>query len=53
LNSVLEVKAICDIGGHYSRPDVLGLVVNGERRMPLSELGNESVVSTSSADEPE
>ncbi len=51
LNSVLEAKAVCDIGGHYSRPDILGLVVNGERRMPLSELSNENcVVSTSSSD---
>jgi predicted amidohydrolase len=28
LEAVLQAKAVCDIGGHYSRPDVLQLLVN-------------------------
>jgi hypothetical protein len=29
LETVLMAKARCDVGGHYSRPDVLQLLVNG------------------------
>ncbi len=28
LEAVLQAKAVCDIGGHYSRPDVLQLLLN-------------------------
>lgn len=33
--AVLEAKAVCDVGGHYSRPDLLQLLVNGR---PLERL---------------
>ncbi len=33
---ILAAKSICDIGGHYSRPDVLKLEVN---KRPLSRIG--------------
>ncbi len=29
LEAVLAAKAACDVGGHYSRPDLLQLLVNG------------------------
>jgi nitrilase len=29
LETVLAAKAACDVGGHYSRPDLLQLLVNG------------------------
>jgi predicted amidohydrolase len=35
LEAVLEAKAVCDVGGHYSRPDLLQLLVNGR---PLERL---------------
>ena len=42
LESVLRCKARLDVGGHYSRPDVLKLLVNGR---PL-----ERVIETMSSD---
>jgi nitrilase len=44
LEAVLKVKANIDVGGHYSRPDVLQLLIN---RRPL-----ERVVEVSSVDQP-
>jgi predicted amidohydrolase len=44
LEAVLQSKAFIDVGGHYSRPDVLQLLIN---RRPL-----ERVVEVSSIDQP-
>ena len=35
LEAVLMAKARCDVGGHYSRPDVLQLVVHGQPLDPV------------------
>jgi len=50
LEAVLAAKAACDVGGHYSRPDLLQLLVNGrplERVINATRLdpGVRSVVS--------
>lgn len=37
LEAVLAAKAACDVGGHYSRPDLLQLIVNGR---PLERVIN-------------
>lgn len=42
LEAVLEAKAVCDVGGHYSRPDLLQLLIHektGERA--IRETGEE------------
>jgi predicted amidohydrolase len=41
LDAVRAAKAICDVGGHYSRPDVLKLWIN---RQPLGRLIEEPAV---------
>jgi predicted amidohydrolase len=38
LENVLAAKAACDVGGHYSRPDIFHLTVNGR---PLSRVSIE------------
>lgn len=35
LESVLQAKAACDVAGHYSRPDLLRLLVNREATGPV------------------
>ena len=43
LEAVLAAKAACDVGGHYSRPDLLQLLVNGrplERVIDVTRLGS-------------
>ncbi len=38
LEAVLVAKAACDVGGHYSRPDLLRLHVNGQPIEPVTGL---------------
>lgn len=43
LEAVLAAKTACDVGGHYSRPDLLQLLVNGrplERVIDATRLGS-------------
>jgi len=42
LQTVLTAKAVCDVAGHYSRPDVLQLHVNREPPRHVIENGHES-----------
>lgn len=39
LEAVLEAKAVCDVAGHYSRPDVLQLLVNDKPLQRMVEFG--------------
>ena len=50
LEPVLMAKARCDVGGHYSRPDVLQLIVHGQ---PLERvIQREPVIGSSQAGAP-
>jgi hypothetical protein len=40
LDTVRAAKAMCDVGGHYSRPDLLRVVVN---RSPARRLVEEEL----------
>jgi nitrilase len=43
LEAVLMAKARCDVGGHYSRPDVLQLLIHGQ---PLERIIRQDAVGT-------
>jgi hypothetical protein len=36
MEAVLAAKAVSDIGGHYSRPDILRLVIDRARREQIA-----------------
>jgi nitrilase len=36
---VLAAKAACDIGGHYSRPDLLRLIVDRSPPVRVADVG--------------
>jgi len=40
LEAVLTAKAVCDVGGHYSRPDVFQLLVQGQQAERLVQVGD-------------
>jgi predicted amidohydrolase len=44
LEAVFAAKAVCDVGGHYSRPDLLQLLVNGQ---PLERVIDSSRLDSS------
>ena len=35
MQEIQKAKALCDVAGHYSRPDVFQLSVNKEQRQPV------------------
>ena len=50
METVLSAKAVCDIAGHYSRPDLLRLVVDRRVRQRISEAAlNEGGTATPDA----
>ena len=40
LSRALSAKSLCDIGGHYSRPDVLKLEINTEPSRRITKAGS-------------
>lgn len=54
LEAVLKAKAVCDVGGHYSRPDVFQLLVHGqpaERVVQVSDRNGAAAPEASGAGE--
>ena len=38
LDEIVRAKLDFDVTGHYARPDVFQLIVNGEDKLPVSRL---------------
>jgi predicted amidohydrolase len=53
LESIYTAKAVCDVAGHYSRPDVLQLHVNREPPRRVVEYGHEPTGQRSAANQPD